>query len=163
MITGGSRVSRRRTWYGPPDAPLGVSDVLLRRGSGCCAAAPSGVTPPGPHRRGYPRAVSLRGGEGGPPRWAPGRRASPGVVRSATLAPLLAVLGSLLVAVVGLLAGFRPAGLVLAAVLVVAAVARLTLPAPALGTLAVRSRGADVATCLVLGVGVVVLSLTAPS
>lgn len=107
--------------------------------------------------------MSLRGGQDGPPGPASTHRGSPAVSRSASLAPLVVVLGAVLAAVVGLLAGFRWAGLVLAAVLLATAVARLTLPAPALGALAVRSRGTDVTTCLVLGVGLVVLALTAPS
>ncbi len=107
--------------------------------------------------------MSLRAGEDGPPGPTSTRRGSPAVSRSASLAPLVVVLGAALAAVVGVVAGFRWAGLVLAAVLLTTAVARLTLPAPVLGALAVRSRGTDVVTCVVLGAGLVVLALTAPS
>lgn len=57
---------------------------------------------------------------------------------------------------------FWLAGLMLAAVLVGLAAARLVLPVAALGPLAVRSRWVDVLTCAVLGVSVAVLSVVAP-
>lgn len=73
------------------------------------------------------------------------------------------VAGAALAAVVGALVGFRAAGAVLAAVLVLTAVARAALPADSPFVLVVRSRGVDVTTAAVLAVGVAVLALTAPA
>ena len=76
--------------------------------------------------------------------------------------PVLAVvLGAGGVALAALVS-FRLAGLVLAAVLLAVAVARLVLPVARVGALAVRSRGVDVATAGTLAVATVVLALTVP-
>lgn len=82
---------------------------------------------------------------------------------SSALVPTVVVLGAALAAVLGALVGFRAAGLALAAVLALTALARAALPASSPLVLVVRSRGVDVATAAVLSVGVVALALTAPA
>jgi hypothetical protein len=60
------------------------------------------------------------------------------------------------------LGSFRLAGAVLALTLAAAAVARTVLPPGRAGTLAVRSRGVDVATLVVLATGIGLLARYAP-
>lgn len=76
------------------------------------------------------------------------------------LALALPVLG--LVVVIGALHSASLAGVLLAALLLVLALARALLPVRTVGALAVRSRGLDVAVLLALSLGLAVLS-TSPN
>ena len=82
---------------------------------------------------------------------------------SPALVPTVVVAGAALAAVLGALVGFRAAGLALAAVLALTALARAALPAASPLVLVVRSRGVDVTTAAVLALGVALLALTAPA
>lgn len=79
------------------------------------------------------------------------------------LVPVLVVAGAALAAVVGVLVGFRAAGLLMAVVLALTAIARSVLPLGSPFVLVVRSRTMDVTTAAVLAVGVAALALTAPA
>lgn len=119
-----------------------------------------------PAEHGYRRRVPPRSRDARPDVVASTHRTVPAVPaagRRPALVPLLVVAGAALAAVVGVLGGFRAAGLVLAAVLALTAVARAVLPAASSLVLVVRSRGVDVTTAVVLAVGVTVLALTAPA
>ncbi len=76
---------------------------------------------------------------------------------------LLLVLGLAAVVVAGLLVGAVVAAAGLVALLVLAALARLVLPAGAAGPLVVRSKPLDVAVCLVLAVLIVVALQIVPT
>ena len=76
--------------------------------------------------------------------------------RQAVLTVALCALGGILV--VGVVSSASLAGLLLAILLGVLAVLRAVLPVRAVGALAVRSRGLDVAVLLVLAISLAVLS-----
>lgn len=80
--------------------------------------------------------------------------------RSLVLAVVAAGVG--VAVALGLLAGFRAAGYMLAAVLGAVCLARALLPVRVIGAVAVRSRFLDVATTGVLALALAVLARTAP-
>ena len=80
--------------------------------------------------------------------------------RQAVLTLALIALGGILV--VGVISSAALSGLLLAILLVVLAVLRAVLPIRAVGALAVRSRGLDVAVLLLLAISLGLLS-TAPN
>lgn len=65
-------------------------------------------------------------------------------------------------AAVALFAGARPAGYLLAAVLLGVAIARAVLPVRVVGPFAVRSRAVDVAVCGALAVALAAITHLAP-
>lgn len=77
---------------------------------------------------------------------------------------LVVVVVVVLVAVVLTVAfvGLRPGVLLLAVVLALAGACRLLLPVATIGSMAVRSRGVDVATCWLLAVALAVLVQLVP-
>lgn len=70
----------------------------------------------------------------------------------------VALLGMVVIVVIGALGAVPLAGTLLAGLLATLAVLRLVMPTSAVGALAVRSRGIDAAVMLILAAGLAVLS-----
>lgn len=108
--------------------------------------------PPGPDDRGAEEAEAGAGA-------TVGRRGA-GLVRQW---PLTVVLVGLLVSLgVVVYQDFRPGAVGLASTILLAGVLRLSLPERAAGLLAVRSRGWDVVTLFVFGIGALALAIVVP-